>query len=160
MTIKVVVHLSTKPSGSFFVDWDHIFRSPESFADALDSGLLLIERWEVEGNDLDREWDFKEVLNKLYRRKSTTQWSPKDMGKLRVIMKRKDAMQELREIEEFYTSGYQYRRRDIYTLLNNWTGELDRARNRSRIGSGVSGGSTPIRPSPTDIEATQNLRNR
>ncbi|MBK1835380.1 hypothetical protein [Roseibacillus ishigakijimensis] len=40
---------------------------------------------------------------------------------------------DLATLEGYYLakheSGRDYRRRDLQTLLNNWTGELDRARN-------------------------------
>ena len=37
----------------------------------------------------------------------------------------------LEEIEKLYNSGYQYRRRDIITFLNNFTTELDRSRSQA-----------------------------
>ena len=48
--------------------------------------------------------------------------------KMAEILKRADAEAELDEIMGLYNSGYQYYRKDILTLLNNWQGELERAR--------------------------------
>lgn len=70
-------------------------------------------------------------FNLLYHRRSTTTWSPKEIGALKLVASRPGFEEELAEIEKFYSSGYKYRRQDIQTLLNNWSGELDRARNNS-----------------------------
>lgn len=69
----------------------------------------------------------KNNINNLYNRKESTKWADKEIKKLKEISKRQDAMQEFNQIKELYESGYKYRRKDIITLLNNWTGELDRA---------------------------------
>lgn len=83
--------------------------------------------------DKDKDKDIKEILKKnisfLYHRKDSTSWTDKENSKLVEIAKRADAIQEFEEIKKLYESGYKYRRQDIITLLNNWTGELDRARN-------------------------------
>ena len=71
--------------------------------------------------------ELKNNINNLYNRKESTKWSDKEIKKLKEISKRQDAMQEFNQIKELYESGYRYRRKDIITLLNNWTGELDRA---------------------------------
>ena len=71
--------------------------------------------------------ELKNNINNLYNRKESTKWADKEIKKLKEISKRQDAMQEFNQIKELYESGYRYRRKDIITLLNNWTGELDRA---------------------------------
>lgn len=68
-------------------------------------------------------------INALFHRRSSTAWSVYEMRKLNEVAKRTDALTEMGEIEKLYNSDYQYRRRDICTFLNNWTTELDRARN-------------------------------
>lgn len=73
---------------------------------------------------------FTATINALYHRRQTTEWSDKELKALDKVIERKDAEVELEEIKEFYIGGYRYRRRDILTLLNNWTTELDRAANR------------------------------
>lgn len=73
---------------------------------------------------------FTATINALYHRRQTTEWSEKELKALDKVIERKDAEVELEEIKEFYIGGYRYRRRDILTLLNNWTTELDRAMNR------------------------------
>lgn len=73
----------------------------------------------------------KEALNTFYHRKPTTTWSSKENTQLTSIAHRTDAIAECDAILSFYRSGYQYKRRDIYTLLNNWCTEYDRAMNRN-----------------------------
>lgn len=73
----------------------------------------------------------KEALNAFYHRKPTTTWSSKENTQLTSIAHRTDAIAECDAILSFYRSGYQYKRRDIYTLLNNWCTEYDRAMNRN-----------------------------
>lgn len=79
------------------------------------------------------EWKSNEIqirLNKLFRRKDTTKWSDKE---LRAFKKIDFNESDLVSIERYYLAEHEsdkdYRRRDVLTLLNNWTGELDRARN-------------------------------
>lgn len=68
-------------------------------------------------------------INALFHRRSSTAWSFYEVRKLNEVAKRSDVLSECSEIEKLYNSDYQYRRRDICTFLNNWTTELDRARN-------------------------------
>ena len=73
----------------------------------------------------------KTRINKLFNRRDTTAWSPKETTRLKEISKRPGVLEELGEIEKLYNSGYQYRRRDIITFLNNFTTELDRSRSQA-----------------------------
>lgn len=73
--------------------------------------------------------ELKRRVNALFHRRDTTTWTDKETAKLRQIAKRNGVLKECAEIERLYNSGYEYRRRDIITFLNNWTTELDRARN-------------------------------
>lgn len=75
---------------------------------------------------------YKKRLNALYGRRETTAWSVKEERTFSELLKHSEFESELAEIERFYLSGYKYRRQDIQTLLNNWSGELDRARNNSK----------------------------
>ena len=76
--------------------------------------------------------ELKHRLNTLYCRRETTAWSKKEIISLKEISKRNGVLDEMTEIENLYNSGYQYARRDIKTLLNNWTTELDRARLKNK----------------------------
>ena len=76
--------------------------------------------------------EIKERVNKLFNRRSSTAWSDKETKQLKAVAKREGVLDELAEIEALYNSGYQYRRRDVITFLNNFDVELDRARNRNQ----------------------------
>lgn len=71
----------------------------------------------------------KRRINRLFNRRETTAWTEKETRQLKAIAKRAGVLDEIAEIEALYNSGYKYRRRDIITFLNNFSGELDRARN-------------------------------
>lgn len=70
-------------------------------------------------------------LNALFRRRDTTRWSDGEKKALRKISPIPD--EELSAVEKYYRANIpnptDYRRHDLATLLNNWNGEVDRARN-------------------------------
>ena len=66
-------------------------------------------------------------LGKIFHRRKSTAWSDKELRELRKVCDRPGFVRELWEIRRYYSSGSDYLRRDIITLLRNWTGELDRA---------------------------------
>jgi hypothetical protein len=75
-----------------------------------------------------------ETMNRIgewFGRRTSTAWSVKEAAALKAV---DPSAEELTEMEDYYTAPMQadkdYRRRDVLTLLNNWTGELDRARGR------------------------------
>lgn len=72
-------------------------------------------------------------VEKLFRRRESTPW---DKSTLRAWNGAREAVGETAEeewqlLEWFYALPYEgtYRRRDLATLLNNWSAEIDRARN-------------------------------
>lgn len=71
--------------------------------------------------------ELKRRINALFHRRDSTAWSSKETQRLNEIAQRNDVLSECTEIERLYNSDYPYRRRDICTLLNNWTTELDRS---------------------------------
>ena len=76
--------------------------------------------------------EIKERVNRLFNRRSTTAWSEKEIKQLKAVAKREGVLDELAEIEALYNSGYEYRRKDVITFLNNFATELDRARNSNQ----------------------------
>ena len=66
-------------------------------------------------------------LGKIFHRRKSTAWSDKELRELRKVCDRPEFVRELWEIRRYYSSGSDYLRRDIITLLRYWTGELDRA---------------------------------
>lgn len=67
-----------------------------------------------------------------FRRKSSTAWSEKELKALKVVEKAETSSEDIGVLEAYYTAEFpadkDYRRRDIITLLNNWPGEIDRAK--------------------------------
>lgn len=66
----------------------------------------------------------------LLNRRATTAWSPREIKALQALKIMPD---DLELVEKYYSAkdipaGKDYRRRDLLTLLNNWPGEVDRAR--------------------------------
>jgi hypothetical protein len=62
-------------------------------------------------------------------RRPTTPWSAKELKAWKQIPKPIDS-EDWQALKWFYTrSGCKYLRRDLCTLLNNWSGEIDRAKN-------------------------------
>ena len=73
-------------------------------------------------------------LNALYHRRDSTEWSDKEKKAYLKISQRPDFVDELSRIEQYFAAmksdaRHQFLRHDLITLLNNWTGELDRAAN-------------------------------
>lgn len=83
----------------------------------------------------DPKFLIKESVHKWFNRRHSTKWSKIEEKSLADLAKSyKDVpLSELREdmdiLEWYYTvSGCECLRRDVKTLLNNWTGEIDRAK--------------------------------
>jgi hypothetical protein len=69
-------------------------------------------------------------LGALFKRRASTKWSDREIKSFKNIGEIPD--DDLRLIEKYYTASFEVGksilRRDILTLLNNWNGEVDRAR--------------------------------
>ena len=64
-----------------------------------------------------------------FSRRPTTAWSAKELKVWENIPKPIDS-EDWQALKWYYTrSGCKYLRKDIFTLLNNWSGEIDRAKN-------------------------------
>jgi len=67
---------------------------------------------------------------KLYNRRESTKWTAQEIKAIKAISPIND--DDFKAIERYYTAKLppdsDYRRRDLVTLLNNWNGEVDRAR--------------------------------
>lgn len=66
-------------------------------------------------------------IGSWFKRKATTLWNCQDTLILFPILDNLEP-EDMELMERYYTSDYQYLRRDVATLLNNWESELDRAR--------------------------------
>lgn len=67
------------------------------------------------------------ALNACFNRRETTQWSTKELREYKRSAKIADG-EDFGLLVRYYKSGFQYLRKDLFTLLHNWNGELDRAR--------------------------------
>ncbi len=69
-------------------------------------------------------------LGKLFRRKPSTRWSFDELKAFKSIETPDE--EDLRNLERYYFANWpeakDYRRKDLLTVLNNFAGELDRAR--------------------------------
>jgi hypothetical protein len=70
-------------------------------------------------------------VGKMMGRRESTAWSEKELKQLRVVLKANTPEEDLVVLEAYYASGFKYLRQDIPTLLNNWNGEIDRAKKHS-----------------------------
>ena len=74
-------------------------------------------------------------IGSWFNRGETTLWSQHEADKLASV---KPSPEELTLMESYYQltgEKAKYRRKDVATLLNNWVGELDRARNATEAAS-------------------------
>jgi hypothetical protein len=113
----------------------------EAYAHALheqcssNAPALLKDTPEALDGKIAPESDFRQRLRALYGRRATTPWTPKERKVLATIEANPDALEDLSLIEKHYAAmkagpkDKDYRRRDMQTLLNNWSGAVDRARN-------------------------------
>lgn len=63
-----------------------------------------------------------------FSRRSTTEWSAKELKAWKTVQPIN--AEDFEAVKWFYTeSGCPYLRKDLQTLLNNWNGEVDRAKN-------------------------------
>lgn len=73
-------------------------------------------------------------LGALFGRRSATEWSDDELKKFKKVKPERELFEdELRLIEWFYLleqkpNALLWRRKELVTLLNNWNGELDKAR--------------------------------
>ena len=83
------------------------------------SPSIKIEKVSIDGS-------IKTRIGGWFGRRESTKWSDKEVKALRSLG---DITEDLDQMEALYESGSQYNRKQMQTLLNNWQGEMDRARN-------------------------------
>lgn len=71
----------------------------------------------------DKKTEMKTRVAALVKRLPTTKWSEREMTTFRKL---KPTIEDVEFLENCQYSEHPYRRRDLLTLLNNWSGELDR----------------------------------
>lgn len=85
-------------------------------------------------------------ISEWFGRRESTQWSAKELRALKQVELLKTHPDDILLMSEYYHSESKIKRRDIATLLNNWNGELDRAKDWKRapheyenLGNGTNG---------------------
>jgi hypothetical protein len=93
------------------------------------------EKEYIEGNDQECSSIASSIhqaymarIGKWFGRRESTKWSDKEIKSLKSVVKLNTTEEDLSVLEAMYLSNYKYKRKDIVTLLNNWNGEIDRAR--------------------------------
>jgi hypothetical protein len=81
---------------------------------------------------------FRLRVGALIKRRPTTQWSTKEIKALKEIFDYNTPEEDLVALEARYQSDDKYLRRELMTLLNNWNGEIDKARSPLASGSNQS----------------------
>lgn len=67
----------------------------------------------------------REALCGIFNRRLTTKWNAKEEKAYRIA---RPTLKEVAEVSKAKNSGWQYYRKDLLTALNNWSAEVDRAR--------------------------------
>ena len=81
---------------------------------------------------------FRLRVGALIKRRPTTQWSTKEIKTLKEVFDFNTPEEDLVALEARYQSDDKYLRRELMTLLNNWNGEIDKARSPLASGSNQS----------------------
>lgn len=120
-SVKLGKHLSTKGEGEGEVKEEVLTPQPPISPSAGDGHR-------------NGKWNpcpIQKRLNRLFHRRDSTPWSSKELKAFKAIDTHEP--DDLAALESYYTAslpqGKDFRRRDLCTLLNNFQGELDRARN-------------------------------
>ena len=99
---------------------------------------------EKKGEDIDKETSiassmleaFKVRIGSWFNRRESTAWSEKEVKALKKVLELKTPPEDVALLESYYKDpNALFLRQDIVTLLNNWNGEIDRAKNKPRNGA-------------------------
>ena len=85
---------------------------------------------------------FRLRIGAMVRRRPTTHWSPKEIKALKEVFELNTPEEDILLVEARYKSDDKYLRRDAMALLNNWNGEVDKARSGLLPGIGESRAAT------------------
>ena len=134
-----------KPSASKLPSFDDVREDSRGFEkNSLGTGNREEEQG-MEGKDriVSRELSpeleaFRLRVGALINRRPTTKWSTKEIKALKEIFDFNTPEEDLVALEARYQSDDKYLRRELMTLLNNWNGEIDKARSPLASGSNQS----------------------
>jgi len=77
----------------------------------------------------------KLTINGWFGRRTSTVWSDKETKALKRVMDGNPTAEEIELLGHYQTTS-EFRRRQVLTLLNNWAGDIDRARMDRQMGTG------------------------
>ena len=87
---------------------------------------------------------FRLRVGAMVRRRPSTHWSTKEIKALKEIFAFKTPEEDMIALETRYKSNDPYLRKELITLLNNWNGEIDKARSPLLPDAGVSRAGAPL----------------
>jgi len=85
---------------------------------------------------------FRLRIGAIVRRRHDTPWNTKEMKALKEVFKLNTPEEDIKLVEARYKTNDPYLRRELYTLLNNWNGEVDKVRSGLMPGIGESRAAT------------------
>lgn len=122
MKIDPIIKTALKHNRSFerLPNGDILVRAAEN--EPLELGLQPAEPWAPTPEQVE--------VASWFNRRATTEWSGQEKRKWReIIASFRFEGDEWNALKWYYTeSGCPYLRKDLLTLLNNWNGEIDRAK--------------------------------
>lgn len=114
--------------------------SPQNVLETPPATTTPPEAEKTQGDGNAREIEaFKIRVGSMFRRRPNTAWSPKEMKALAAVLKFETPEEDILALEKRYATNDKYLRKDVITLLNNWNGEIDKARNGTASGPNHSG---------------------
>lgn len=91
------------------------------------------EKEEVASRELSPELEaFRLRVGAMVRRRPETKWSARELKALKEVFQFNTPDEDIRLVEARYKTSDPYLRRDVMALLNNWNGEVDKARSVSQ----------------------------
>jgi len=106
------------------------FPSPSPVSINTNTGVLELQIQDQPKAKPFQPSETQKRLNKFFKRRDSTKWSKIEEAELKSL--EPISTEDMVTVERYYTAKHpptaDYRRRDMITLLRNWNGELDRAR--------------------------------
>lgn len=103
-------------------------RSASSIAPSIAKDCFKLAASQLQASERDQIVTLRSRLNVLFKRNGESRWGCEEEQLLVDLSQRNECLTELKEIEGFFARGT-YRPQKLLSLLRDWTGALDRARN-------------------------------
>jgi hypothetical protein len=110
------------------MDGDELFPDSQPKARFLPSNWRKISERDRKRTKVLRNTETMNIIGSWFQRRPDTLWT---IAEAVALMSLNPSLQEIEGMGKYYTAiiaSDDYRRHDVQTLLNNWSGELDRAR--------------------------------